>query len=150
MRLITSLVAIVIAGLAVGCGDSSDSSTSSTTAEAEVGIGGEWKGVLLEGGGGDKTFNITVTIDSQLEEGKKGADVSYPGLGSTKGCSGYWDYEGRDGNKYKFHETINKGENDTCEGVGDVQLTSSGKADALGYHWQDKGDTASGTLHRES
>jgi hypothetical protein len=134
MKPVSIMIACLLGLAATGCGSDSD-----------VDIVGKWAGPLKENAG--EKFKIEADITS-LDEGKQAATVTYPELGSAKGCSGVWVYQGQNGGVYKFDETITSGKNDRCFGNGTVSL-SANDDDHLSYGWREGVNSSAGTLTRE-
>lgn len=108
-------------------------------ADAGPGIAGTWRGVLTQRG--LPAFTVTATIRSR--DAAAGNTVLYSGLG----CRGKWSFRGRDGNVYRFLETITAGRSKTCKGTGTVTLRPlpGGK---LAYVFRGGGVESRGTLTR--
>lgn len=133
---------MLVAGAAVGCGDSDQSRTEKRTATAPphaFALIDSWHGQLTQKK--LQPFEVTATIRS-LSSGKRNT-VHYTGID----CSGNWTYLGRTNGVFRFREVISRGKSSSCKGVGTVSLTPKG-SDQLGYVFRGGGVSSTGVLSR--
>ena len=110
MRRAISIFALLAVAVALAsCGEREEPAISTTTAEPQFEIRGEWRGRLTQQG--MKPFPVEATIVS-LERFKQNT-VEY---GGELDCSGIWEYLGASETAYRFREVIDRGQSARCKG----------------------------------
>ena len=138
------LAALAIAAGLAACGEKEETVSGTTTSEAEgdFTIAGDWSGQLAQKG--LDPFLVAVRIEDPSTQ--KPTQVAYTGIN----CGGEWHFDGlgrAEPAVYLFTEQITTGEGGNCKGSGKVTLTSDDAApEQLSYVFNGGGVQSIGVL----